>query len=635
MESQNIKRDIVLLTEVSHIDVLESFLQQHPEIDQQTICRVALDREVELVLEDRHTPFVSGRGLRLPNTDTVVFGEQWTARILESARLSFFSYRGVTISQVYFLSFQSWLTRLLYYVDMVVSAVDQHPDVRRIIAFAPTAGGPSLGSILATHKVEAYVDAVQIVAKKYSIPVLLVPAPAREPIKNSPQLFYIKRALFSIVLSVLNCGVRITQRPRKIRILASDYWKNLAPYVQAIPSAEIVLVDRVEAFRAGPKNIWNYRMQFLHTTASAEDPTRAQTAERFLREWKAVKASHELDVFVFRGISLAPLLEAALDSLVPEVGTNLLRDIDDTHSFLSRVKPDIVILRSTVSTQTHFVVLAHVARAQGIPSIEMQHGLEYYGPGSVSLRHRAEFTGVYGKLTVEQMKAVKDTATTAVIVGSPRFDVYAASATKENFAQVPGAFNILCVAPAVDPGGDSPDTYDTEEYYAAVASAARSIPNVTVTVKFRPGPNRDSFVERTLETVFTGIPYTIAQFESFAELYPKADIVISCYSTALIEGLQCGKPLVYLGLSPAQSMMGRHHFTLYEAAGALRVATSSKELDECMAELGRDPGARERLSAGATSFLGQEYSFDGHSSERAASLVAELVERRRARRGVK
>lgn len=632
MEKQG-TQNIALLTEVGHIDALTQLCAEHPELSEGAVTLIALDREVEYVLADRGVSFVSGRDYRSNDTDSVVAGEEWTARILESERWSFFAYRGVALSQVYFLSLQSYLTRLLYYVDIVVNVATQHPQAGRVIVFPPAASGPSMGSILAHCKVRAFVDAVQVVAKKKGIDVFVAPQPEFTPLKNSPQLFRVKRALFGLALAGMNAVVGVTCRPKKIRILASDYWKNLSPYVQNLPSVEIILVDRIEALKVGLKSIWKYRMRFLHTTTTSNpDLERAHTRELFLHEWNAIKEANELDAFEFRGVSLAPLLEAAFDRLVPEAGEQLLCDIDDTHTFLSRVKPDIVILRSTVSTQTHFVVLAHAARKQGIPSIEMQHGLEYYGPGSVSLRHRAEFTGVYGKLTAEQMNAVEDTSTTAVIVGSPRFDVYAASLQKEDAVQTSGALNILCVAPAVDPGGDSPDTYDTEEYYAAIASAVRAVPNATVTIKFRPGPNRDSFVKRTLETVFAGIPYTIAQFESFAELYPKADIVISCYSTALIEGLQCGKPLVYFGPSPAQSMMGRHHFAPYEAAGAMRIATSQKELEEVISELAGAPGARKLLSDGAARYLAQEYSFDGQSGDRAADLIQELAEMGRKRR---
>jgi hypothetical protein len=315
---------------------------------------------------------------------------------------------------------------------------------------------------------------------------------------------------------------------------------------------------------------------------------------------------------------------------VKEVHAKLLKDIDDTHACLDRLKPDVVILRSTVSSQTHFVVLAQVAKNRGVPSIEMQHGLEYYGPGSVSLRHRAKYTGVYGPLTKRQYESLEDKSTTPVIIGSPRFDVYASVRERVEKKLKPEPLSILCVAPAVDPGGDSPDTYDTEDYYKAVAASVRDIPNVSVTIKFRPGPNRDVFVKKVLEEAFKDISYTIAQFERFDELYPKHDIVISCYSTALIEALQCGKPVIYLGLSNVQSMMGRHHFAEYEAAHAMQIATTVSELTDVIRLLTKKH-EREILSDGARAFLKSEYLFDGHSRERAVAFIMKLVEEREKR----
>ena len=619
------KRNILLLTEVGHADMYQAFLDANPVIIEEGFLLVSLDAEIEQVLSDRGVSFVSGRNYRTANTSFCVLSEEWPAAIFESKRWDFFAYRGVLLGQLYFLSLQSYISHLLYYVDIVSNLVAQHPQTNCVVVFPPTKAPPPHGSTLVKQKVRVVVDAVLCVGTARNKKIL-IPTASTKAVHSLQLSFNSRRILFGWVIGAMNVLVKMTTRPRKVRILASDYWKNLSPYVKNMDSAEIILIDRTEALNAGLKNIWKYRMRFLHSKTFRGAVTERNVAQKHItQEWNAIAEAGDTSQYLFKDISVHPLIFRALDSIVEEVKHKILKDIDDTYVTLQALQPDMVILRSTVSTQTHFTILAYVAKAQGIPSIEMQHGLEYYGPGSVSKRHRAEFTGVYGPLTKKQMQEVHDVYTTPVIIGSPRFDAYARSKAKTDRVGV----SILCIAPAIDPGGDSPDTYDAEDYYSAIASAVKKIPNASVIVKFRPGPDRDQFVRTMLESLFEGIPYTIAQTEPLSVLYPRADIVVSCYSTAAIEALQCGKPLIYLGLSPVQALMGEHHFSYYAQEHAMYVANSNEVFTNLMVELAASLEARYELGQRALQFLKQEYLFDGNASKRAAEWLESLASGRR------
>ncbi len=620
------KKVVIFLHRIEQIKSLVTVAEEYRD----TLLVIPLDAEIEDYMSSHGMPFISGLQYRTPDTSSVELGEQWPAQILESKKWSFFSYRGVNLSQAYFLSLQGYLTHLFYYVDIVANVLAKHPSIERLIVFSHGTDGPFFGSVLVRHGINACVAAVSAVAVQTKKEILIVPPSTTLPMKSGQTIFALKRTMFGVCIFLLNTVIATLVRPKKIRILASDYWKNISPYVKNLDSAEIILNDRLESFNAGLGNIWRFRMRFIHGDSFVVTSTkhREEASENIRKEWKAIKGDHSLDAFAYRGVGLGGLLTSALDSIIGDAVTRVLKDIDDTHAMLERVFPHVVILRSTVSTQTHFVVLAQVAKSLGIPSIEMQHGLEYYGPGSVSLRHRAEFTCVYGPLTRQQMEGVGDTSTTAIEIGSPRFDVYVRA--KNSRAPVSASkdkdqITILCVSPAIDPGGDSPDTYETYDYYQAVAEAVRQIPNARVIFKFRPGPNRDTFVRTSLARLFVETPYEIAQFETLASLLPRIDIAISCYSTALIESLQAGVPSIYLGLSPEQKMMGLHHFSYYEKEGAMRIATTKAELTNEISSLVSDPKLREALSAGAEAFLKKNYLFDGHSSERAAVFIQSLA----------
>jgi UDP-N-acetylglucosamine:LPS N-acetylglucosamine transferase len=118
------------------------------------------------------------------------------------------------------------------------------------------------------------------------------------------------------------------------------------------------------------------------------------------------------------------------------------------------------------------------------------------------------------------------------------------------------------------------------------------------------------FFETALEHTFQGVPYNIAQYEPLAEAFSQADIVVSHYSTTTLEALQCGKPLIYFGVSPGFELMAEYHLALYGQKGALIIAKTREELAHSMHTLAKDPNAREQMSRAATVFL-EKYAFDG------------------------
>jgi hypothetical protein len=250
----------------------------------------------------------------------------------------------------------------------------------------------------------------------------------------------------------------------------------------------------------------------------------------------------------------------------------------------------------------------------------------YFGPGSTGKRHEAQYMGVYGPLVQREMLQAGDTRSILVNIGSPRFDVYSHLQNSKQSADGVGGtrFVVLCVSPIVYPE-ESTDSWDVVDYFQTSAAAARTIPNAHVIIKLRPGPNRNAFLAATIGNLFKDISHTVAQFEPLSELYPQADVVISGYSTAALEALQCGIPLVYLGLCPVEQMTGMHHFKTYADTGVMRICTSKEDLSNTLGELVHDPDVRQQQNA--ISFLEREYAFDGKAAERAAAFIEKVAQK--------
>ncbi len=624
MSPQN-ERTGIFLSELKHVDMFERLLSKRPDLQKEGYLLIPLDAEIEYALTAKEIPFCSGRGYRTHDTEPMTRSEQWIEALFNSDRWAFFKYRGVSLSRLYFFPLQAYLTSLLYYADIVAQVFARHSALSRCIVFPPTIGVPPRGFCLEVHNIKTVVDVVRFLGTQRNIKILIpeITIPIRA--RTFDASFEVRQMLFGWGIGLLNFFVSSMRRPRRVRILASDYWFNLEPYLNALGSAEVFLLDRKEAFKAGFFNIWRFRMRFVHLDAYAKSspPERDHAREQITEAWRSIQKDSAIPEFLFRGFSLRPLVVQALGTVVADAAAHVLKDIDDTYTLIARVKPDVVELRSTMSGQTHFVILAQVARALKIPSLEMQHGIEYYGKGSMDRRHSAEHIGVYGPLTQRELRVAEDDITTHV-VGSPRFDVYASLPEIDRAKQpiLHAGLTVLCIAPPVKPG--TIDTYDVEEYFSAIAAAARGVPNMSIIVKLRAGPPRQSFYEAAIARAFAGVPHATAQYEPLAELFPPADIVVSNYSTATLEALQCGKPLIYFGASPGFDLMAEFHLAVYEQKGALMIAKTPDDLARGMQAL-TDPQARERMSGAATAFLKNEYAFDGRASKRAASLMSSLA----------
>lgn len=618
------ERTIFFLSELEHINNCRRFLDAHPEVSREGYMLISLDAEIDSVLKKEGTPFLSGKDYRTPDAARMILAEEWTSRILENKRWSFFTYRGVSLGLTYFPQLQGYMNRVLYYTDIVANVVAKHPHALRLVVFSSPHVPPTAARCLTNAMIDAIADVVTTIAAQRGKEALVQQSHLPRQERRRPLVSVLKQLLVRWGFVALNASMMLLQRRRRIRILVSDYWRNVAPALQYLDSAEVICTDRKEALNAGLKNILKFRMRFIHLDAlSPRAPAeRKQTQLLFAKEWQSIQAESRPPELLFRGFSLQPLFAMALDQIVKESVAKAIKDIDDAHALLSRLKPDIVMLRATVSSQTHFSILAQVARAQGIPSLEMQHGLMYFGPGSVGKYQSAEYVGVYGPIVQREMKAAGYTHSTPIIIGSPRFDVYAPLQKVANARESTGTggMTFLCIAPMIFPE-ESTDSYDVIEYFEALASALRKIPDAHAILKLRQGPNRGPFLRAIIAAAFKGIPHTIVEFEPLSSLFPQADIVVSAYSTAAIEALQCGKPLVYLGLCPSDVMTGSQHFLQYVQAGAMRIATSKEYLERILREAAGNPAVRKNLSEGAIALLKREYAFDGRASERTADFI--------------
>lgn len=614
----------IILYELSQLASLETLLAKWsdggaaPQV-------VSLDAEIDFALEKRGISFVSGKTLQNRTSPHAFMRHGKLAHeICESKTLSFLEYKNIPLLQSLRFSVSIYLLSLLYYIEVIARFVDSAEGIERFVVLEPTTTISATCGPLAEHEAFTVVEAVRHVAQSRGIAFELV---QQTPISTrvngiwQNRLFTYKRILFGAALSVMNTIISLRPR-RKIRIVASDYWRNISPIFKELPEAELVLLDRSEALKMGFGAIWRHKVRFMHIHNFLSRRARRealQYAHACLAKWQSVRAQAWEGIdFMFCGVSLAPLCERIMTRLIAHAVPRILCDIEGTYAMYKKLTPQTVLLRASISGQTHFAILPLVATQMGIPSLESQHGIQYFGPGSMTTPHAARYIATYGTLVNEELKALGYESRRLLPFGSPRFDSYAIVKSKTRSKD--SSVTFLSVAPAVG-AGEGFGTFSTEEYFAALGYAIRDIPNARLIISSRSGSYRRAFAQEAEARGLVGVSYENVSGTPLPQLFAQADIIICSYSTVAYEALLHRKPVVIVAFAPIERLMSDFHFSKFVQAGALAIAHSPEELASILAKLGESVIMREHMNEAAEAFMEKHFTFDGRASERIANRI--------------
>jgi len=592
---------------------------------------IACGADIEFLLEEKNIPYVSAHPFRaIPTTERLIHAKKIGEDIFDEPALSFYTYKGVSIGKLFVPSMQYYLMMFLYDLDIVAAAL--LGSYKKVLTYAPAVTISPLARVFDTLSNQAYPDALHVVCEKQGIELGIYTLPGTSRGLSGvlrEKLFDLKRAAFGAAMRVLNVYVRARIHKKKIRILASELWKNIEPLMSELAESELLLLDRAESLQIGFRNILSHRMQFVHTsdfiTPAMHSEQRAQ-ALHFKKQWKEYKAeSRTANEAMFAGHALRSILISAVDHFI-HASERVLREIDGSQGLIEFFTPDVVMVRAGISAQTHFAVLCEIARLHDVPSLEVQHGILSAFEGDFTSNPSPEYIAEYGPIVREELEKHNFAPrSTFIDIGSPRFDVY--TKQQERKPMEDGTFRILHIGPQLSPGGWN-DSYDVIDYFNTLASAARHIPHVHITVKLRATRVSEDFYREAIARAFKDIPHDIAIFEPLSELFSKADVVVSGHSTSFLEALLSGKPLIIDTSLPIFAELTRVDLGRHLAAGALKTAGTPEVLRDTLQTFAQSPKECEAASKRALQFMREHYLFnDGKSSQRLADFIRSLAEK--------
>lgn len=622
----------VILYESSQLAVLDDLIAKRSRGDVAPLI-VSLDAEIDFALEKRGVPFISGKTLQNRTAPTTyVRAEEIIREICTNSALSFFQYRGVSLLESLRFSIHVYLLRLFYFMDVIERLLEGGYDITRLVVPVSAVVASKTSDPLAGEESLAAYEAACLIAEKRGVQCErydVVSASLQFNSRLQGWMFALKRASFGLALSFLNALMSVRPR-RSLRILGSDYWRSFGPILQQLPEAELILLDRSEALRAGFKNIWRHKIQFVHISQflTRKGKRRAlDHAKKCREEWAAVKDGVLQSVDLsFCGVHLFSTLDRVMTHSIEAAIPHIVCDAEGSYAMYECLSPDAVLLRASASRQRHFSILPLVARQVGIPALEVQHGGEYLGTGSGTREHAAYFLATYGPLVCEEFRSLGYEKERLLPIGSPRFDAYMRDVPKSVSREKGGDFIVLSNTPTMDVN-ERYGTYSVEEYFKTLGKAFRAVPGAKLKITSRSATVRAAFLEEARARGLAGVNYESVGITPLPELFRQADIFVCSYSTVVYEALLYRLPVILAAFAPVEKMMADFHFSHFEKAGALLIAHSPEELSAMLQKLSADVDARARMSAAAWEFMQKNFSFDGRASERIAELVRKWSKR--------
>lgn len=584
---------------------------------------LALDAELEWILTEQQIPFISReRFSERESAERFTYIEAWVARTLASISFSSYTYQGIPFLKAYAYALQFYLLQVAYFAPLLTRALTASPDVDTLFICAEQVHTRPDHIVLTRDPSGAVLRAAYAMAQKSTVTVhLLEEGKGRARVVRARRVrFLIARALFSVGIRVVNTCMGLLPR-KKMRILASENWMNVAPLLHASSESELVLLDRAEIRRMDIVSVFRHRARFMHIAEHLDTPAtrRAEAGARAIAE-RWTEGAGEVPELMLEGVAMQLFMKEALNTVFMLGVPRIAREIEGSIKMLKHHRPHLVLLRASVSSQTHFPILALVARSLGIPAMELQHGLEYLGPGSISRAHTAEYIATYGPLVAKELHAIGYAPDKTLVVGSPRFDAYRAAV----YPKIVGGSSLSVLVLAPEMVTTLFDTYEVIAYYRAAAEAVGAIPGAVAVVKIRPIPERKAFHREAIAEAFKGVSHSIAQYESVAECLVQADAMITCYSTVVLEAFLSHVPVILVALSAGERLPIDGHFIPYANAGALRIAHRIEEVTQCLKDL-TDPATCAQSTQAALAFLEEHYAFDGNSSKRTLGHIRELA----------
>lgn len=318
----------------------------------------------------------------------------------------------------------------------------------------------------------------------------------------------------------------------------------------------------------------------------------------------------------FGGVSVQPdlrwLFWRELIRLIPYLAVA-------TH-LMARHRPALIVSADDADPRCRIFALA--ARAAGIPSLLVQQGLSRRNvPEFAFLAH--DEIAVMGSASRDEIVAQGVSPERIVITGPPGFDEMAHDYGHEPGVRetlgVPGGHQMVLMAsqPPIAVAFAKPAV--RRDMIAALVSTTSAIPRVRLVIKPHPGED-----VAELSRLVAGVPHVclVDRAQSIAPLIRACDVFVTFFSTAALQAMYAGKPVINLDFAEDEGVR------MFADSQATWIARTPADLANHLSALTSDRQAATTRAEAARRFLEPAiYRADGRAAERVADLAEQVLAR--------
>lgn len=609
--------NVIALYKLEQVPLLKEFLRTHsPDL----FTVVALRADIEESLDLAGISFDCGRKLRtVEPIERLRLAESIVDEIVTSKDLFFWQYEGISFAKLHRITLQDYLSKLFYWMDIFSQLIVKYPDGSLYIWSDGMHG--NVKNLFDNFSL-IQETAAQIVVQCNDISLHVLPGVTHKKYFLSQLNFFLERMIFSTLLFFVNSFVTLKVKKKSKRLLIADYWRNTASYANYLEDTELIFLERMEFFKLTWKNILQYRIRFFSVFGRRTNNFSTDIngkAEVIKKEWQIL--SDKKPLFLnkeFIGVPLNTVSQHLMTLAVAQIEQDC-KNVNSVEQLLIRVKPDAIVVRASASQQVHFSLLCQLAKKLSIPSIEPQHGLFYLGPGSVPKHSTAQYLATYGPLASEELK-VAGYAGTTVDIGSPRFDVYA------TLPEIPisEALTVLIVLPD-DTTGTWFDSYDVVDLLDTVAALAQSDISLNILLKARSGAESAEFgYAAALKRLHSFTNVTIERETPLHHLMGKSHVVVSVFSTILVEAIAAERAVIYWAQNGFHSSVVSLHIDSYSSKNGCFVCYQKMALIDTIKFLTESKNRFVAIEQ-VKKFGRENFSFSKGSAERYKNLLDTFV----------
>jgi hypothetical protein len=357
-----------------------------------------------------------------------------------------------------------------------------------------------------------------------------------------------------------------------------------------------------------------------------------QASRRFNELWKQLQASDDFRKSLeYNGVSLYELIRHDIADLLGSLKAyTAVTLIEAAKRAIEEERPNIVLMHDEYGAlQLSFI---HAARAKGIPTVSLQHGLiseeqisYVHEPEHISGERHDLLFPIPDKMCAWSEDARQDLIEIAkfpqsvpVITGDPKIDFLPSAIRSFNHEEITKRLGIPKGNIIMFATENLPSEHEKSLITKSVFKAAKSLPECYVIVKMHPNEANTSYYELAAKEAGL-LNYSIVRDVNLYELLYISNLVILSYSTVAVEAMRMGKPVISLNL------MGLHDNVSFIKNRRAFVIRNPDELPSVIRNCLDNTDEVQEIVEKGKAFAEQELgAADGKASERVVELILQL-----------